>query len=43
MTVITVACFLLVSCLAYSLTLKMQVACSSETWWISLELNNVTI
>jgi hypothetical protein len=25
------ACFILVSCLAYSLTLKMEVTCSSET------------
>jgi hypothetical protein len=36
-------CFMLVSCLAYSSTVKMEESCSSETsfnfWWTSLHYN----
>jgi hypothetical protein len=37
------ACFLLVSCLTFFLTLKMEAICSSETWLTYPTLHGVNI
>jgi hypothetical protein len=37
-----VACFLLVSCLAYSPTLKIEAICSSKPLWFSSRLHDIT-